>query len=77
MYDIQHIVIDNLQFMMGAMTQTNDRFVVQDLLIGEFRRFASTENIHVSQINLSPPFLRNNSSYRGQFVDFGFSIIAY
>lgn len=49
-HDIQHIVIDNLQFMMGAMNQSNDRFMVQDLLISEFRRFASAENVHVTVV---------------------------
>jgi len=50
--DIAHVVVDNLQFMLGVTSseRTMDRFWKQDLVIGSFRKFASTNNCHVSLV---------------------------
>ena len=52
MHDVQHVVLDNLQFMLtgqgagagGAM----DRFELQDRAISEFRHFATHRNVHIT-----------------------------
>ena len=49
-YDIQHVIIDNLQFMSASTYSIGDRYSVQDHAIAEFRRFASHKNIHVSLV---------------------------
>ncbi|XP_077517974.1 mitochondrial DNA helicase isoform X1 [Amblyomma americanum] len=51
-HDIQHVVVDNVQFMMGVgMDSSNvDRFWRQDLLIAAFRRFATQHNCHVTLV---------------------------
>ncbi|XP_050040549.1 twinkle mtDNA helicase isoform X1 [Dermacentor andersoni] len=51
-HDIQHVVVDNVQFMMGVgMDNSNvDRFWRQDLLIAAFRRFATQHNCHVTLV---------------------------
>lgn len=48
--DISHIVIDNLQFMMGSSGDSMDRFHQQDLIIGAFRRFATDNNVHITLV---------------------------
>lgn len=51
--DISHIVIDNLQFMMGTSSDSNgslDRFHRQDQIIGSFRRFATDNNVHITLV---------------------------
>ncbi|KAI1887057.1 hypothetical protein AGOR_G00202110 [Albula goreensis] len=50
LYDISHVVIDNLQFMMGQEKLSLDRFAVQDQIIGAFRQFATSSCCHVSLI---------------------------
>ena len=50
-HDIAHIVVDNLQFMMGLDNVTAaDRFFRQDQMIGEFRKFATKHNCHVTLV---------------------------
>ncbi|CAL7944131.1 unnamed protein product [Xylocopa violacea] len=51
-YDIAHVVIDNVQFMMGTMESSNyiDRFWKQDDIIAKFRNFATTNNCHVTMV---------------------------
>lgn len=52
-HDIQHLVIDNLQFMMGLSAESEkfmDRFYKQDLVIAAFRTFATQRNCHVTLI---------------------------
>lgn len=46
-HDIQHIIVDNLQFMLGS-TNIMDRYTAQNQAIGELRKFASLENVHIS-----------------------------
>lgn len=52
-HDISHIVIDNLQFMMGTSSSEHssmDRYYRQDQIIGSFRRFATDNNVHVTLV---------------------------
>ncbi|XP_046460713.1 twinkle mtDNA helicase-like [Daphnia pulex] len=51
-YDISHVVIDNLQFMMGTSNENSsmDRYHRQDQIIGSFRRFATDNNVHVTLV---------------------------
>ncbi|XP_023676102.2 twinkle mtDNA helicase [Paramormyrops kingsleyae] len=50
LYDISHVVIDNLQFMMGQENVSVDKFAVQDQIIGAFRTFATNSSCHVTLI---------------------------
>ncbi|XP_068161901.1 twinkle mtDNA helicase [Antennarius striatus] len=50
MYDINHVIIDNLQFMMGQENLSLDKFAVQDHIIGVFRRFATNSSCHITLI---------------------------
>ncbi|XP_067937283.1 twinkle mtDNA helicase-like [Watersipora subatra] len=50
LYDISHVIVDNLQFMMGSLDSGIDRFVRQDQIISEFRRFATKMNCHVTLV---------------------------
>uniref|UniRef100_A0A1B6ML71 DNA 5'-3' helicase n=1 Tax=Graphocephala atropunctata TaxID=36148 RepID=A0A1B6ML71_9HEMI len=51
-HDISHVVIDNVQFMMGLSEGDSslDRFYRQDSIIGAFRNFATTANCHVTLV---------------------------
>lgn len=49
-YDISHVIIDNLQFMMGQENLSVDKFAVQDHIIGIFRKFATNSCCHVTLI---------------------------
>uniref|UniRef100_A0A8C4R9S1 DNA 5'-3' helicase n=1 Tax=Eptatretus burgeri TaxID=7764 RepID=A0A8C4R9S1_EPTBU len=49
-YDISHVVIDNLQFMMGQSNSSLDRFAMQDHIIRAFRNFATTYSCHVTLV---------------------------
>ncbi|XP_070608950.1 twinkle mtDNA helicase [Erythrolamprus reginae] len=50
MYDITHVIIDNLQFMMGQEQLSVDRLALQDYIVGTFRKFATDNNCHVTLI---------------------------
>ncbi|XP_029383821.1 twinkle mtDNA helicase [Echeneis naucrates] len=50
LYDINHVIIDNLQFMMGQEHLSVDKFAVQDHIIGAFRKFATNTSCHVTLI---------------------------
>ncbi|XP_063291189.1 twinkle mtDNA helicase [Pelobates fuscus] len=50
MYDINHVIIDNLQFMMGQENLFSDKFAVQDYMVGAFRKFATEHNCHVTVV---------------------------
>ncbi|XP_054898725.1 twinkle protein, mitochondrial [Poeciliopsis prolifica] len=50
LYDINHVIIDNLQFMMGQENLSVDKFAVQDHIIGMFRKFATNSSCHVTLI---------------------------
>lgn len=49
-YDIAHVIIDNIQFMMGTTGRGMDRFYVQDLIVQKFRKFATLHNVHVTLV---------------------------
>lgn len=51
-HDIQHVVVDNMQFMMGVGQDNSrmDRFWKQDLLVAAFRRFATQHSCHVTLV---------------------------
>lgn len=51
-YDISHVIIDNVQFMLGMLdSETNlDRFYRQDALIAAFRNLATANNCHVTLV---------------------------
>uniref|UniRef100_A0A8B9P751 Twinkle mtDNA helicase n=1 Tax=Apteryx owenii TaxID=8824 RepID=A0A8B9P751_APTOW len=50
MYDITHVVIDNLQFMMGHEHLSVDRLAVQDYIVGAFRKFATDNTCHITLV---------------------------
>uniref|UniRef100_A0A1B6CJG9 SF4 helicase domain-containing protein n=2 Tax=Clastoptera arizonana TaxID=38151 RepID=A0A1B6CJG9_9HEMI len=52
-HDIAHVVIDNVQFMLGMSNNdagSFDRFYRQDAMIAAFRYFATTYNCHVTLV---------------------------
>lgn len=50
-HDINHVIIDNLQFMMGiSLNESSDRFWKQDVIISGFRSFATKKNCHVTLV---------------------------
>ncbi|XP_055594710.1 mitochondrial DNA helicase [Uranotaenia lowii] len=52
-HDIQHVIIDNLQFMMGVSEESMkhlDRYWKQDAIIASFRSFATRKNCHVTLV---------------------------
>lgn len=51
-HDIAHVVVDNLQFMMGVESDRMmmDRFQRQDQIVAAFRKFATTMNCHVTVV---------------------------
>ncbi|XP_074090005.1 twinkle mtDNA helicase [Macrotis lagotis] len=49
-YDICHVIIDNLQFMMGQEQFSSDRIAAQDYIVGAFRKFATDNNCHVTLV---------------------------
>uniref|UniRef100_A0A8C5R2T6 Twinkle mtDNA helicase n=1 Tax=Leptobrachium leishanense TaxID=445787 RepID=A0A8C5R2T6_9ANUR len=50
MYDINHVIIDNLQFMMGQENLFTDKFALQDYMVGAFRKFSTDNNCHVTLV---------------------------
>ena len=48
--DINHIVIDNLQFMMSGQGYGNKKFDLQDMVIQKLREVATKRKIHVSLV---------------------------
>lgn len=52
-HDVQHIILDNMQFMMSRNTRgfsNFDKFDMQDIAIEKFRRFATEHNVHVTLV---------------------------
>ncbi|KAK2578641.1 hypothetical protein KPH14_012133 [Odynerus spinipes] len=51
-HDISHVIIDNVQFMMGTSDESKhvDRFWRQDRIIAAFRTFATKYNCHVTLV---------------------------
>ena len=49
-FDIQNIVLDNLQFMVGVPTKQVNKFDYQDEIIHKIRKFATEKNIHLTLV---------------------------
>ena len=49
-HDITHVIVDNLQFMLGMDFTEKNRFVKQDHVVSAFRQFATEKNCHVTLI---------------------------
>lgn len=49
-HDIGHVIIDNLQFMMGTSDSSVDRFWKQDQIVAAFRQFATAHNVHITVV---------------------------
>lgn len=51
-HDINHVIIDNLQFMMGTSDDPRhmDRYWKQDAIISSFRTFTTHKNCHVTLV---------------------------
>lgn len=49
-HDIQHVIVDNLQFMISGQGQGWERWEVQDEALSVFRRFASEHGVHVTMV---------------------------
>merc|ERR1719495_218455 len=67
-HDITHVIIDNMQFMLGAHPSI-DPFKVQDSTIQLMRQFATAHNCHVTLVihprKESEAMLSTNSIYGG------------
>jgi twinkle protein len=53
-YDVQHVLIDNVQFMIGSgysdKPKNMDRYQYQDLIVGSMRQFATQLDCHVTLV---------------------------
>ena len=49
-HDIAHVIVDNLQFMMGTDSNISDRFMRQEHIISAFRKFATNMNCHITLV---------------------------
>ncbi|KAF1785135.1 P-loop containing nucleoside triphosphate hydrolase [Phytophthora cactorum] len=49
-YDVQHILLDNVQFMMAGQGRGFDKFERQDAALDKFRKFASSKNVHLTLV---------------------------
>ncbi|OMJ81488.1 hypothetical protein SteCoe_18056 [Stentor coeruleus] len=49
-YDISHIVVDNLQFMLSGQALGMNKFDLQDSVISKFRNFATDKNVHLTLV---------------------------
>lgn len=49
-YDIDHVIVDNLQFMTSYLSRGDDKFFAQNHVISALRNFASSKNVHVTLV---------------------------
>jgi twinkle protein len=50
-YDVRHIVLDNLQFMLSQQAGNSlDKWEVQDNAIAEIRNFATQQDVHITLV---------------------------
>ena len=49
-FDIAHIVIDNLQFLLSGQGKGFERFDIQDALISKLRHFSIDKNVHITLV---------------------------
>ncbi|XP_063633510.1 mitochondrial DNA helicase [Cydia splendana] len=50
MHDISHVVVDNVQFMLGLGETEGDRYARQDAVVAAFRTFATARHTHVTLV---------------------------
>ncbi|XP_063372503.1 mitochondrial DNA helicase [Cydia amplana] len=50
MHDISHVVVDNVQFMLGVGEAEGDRYARQDAVVAAFRTFATARHTHVTLV---------------------------
>ena len=48
--DVAHIILDNLQFLMGTQARGYDKFEMQDEMIAKLRKLATEQNVHISLV---------------------------
>lgn len=51
--DVEHIILDNMQFMISRHSKNNakfDKFDIQDIAIEKFRKFATEHNVHLTLV---------------------------
>jgi len=49
--NVQHVIVDNLQFMLGSSGSTGiNPFMIQDAVFSRFRQLATVKNIHVTMV---------------------------
>eukprot|EP01127_Copromyxa_protea_P020754 TRINITY_DN6973_c0_g1_i1.p1 TRINITY_DN6973_c0_g1~~TRINITY_DN6973_c0_g1_i1.p1 ORF type:complete len:778 (-),score=123.30 TRINITY_DN6973_c0_g1_i1:132-2402(-) len=49
-YDVEHIILDNLQFMTGSNARGYEKFDILDNAIERFRKFATNKNVHITLV---------------------------
>ncbi|OQR85631.1 twinkle protein [Achlya hypogyna] len=49
-HDVQHILLDNIQFMMSGQGRGYDKFERQDAALDKFRKFATAKNVHITLV---------------------------
>lgn len=49
-YDVSHVVLDNLQFMTSGQGRGYEKFEVMDRAVEKFRAFSTQNNVHVSLV---------------------------
>ncbi|CAG8450907.1 6746_t:CDS:2 [Diversispora eburnea] len=50
-FDVQHIIIDNLQFMTSDLGRHHlDKFEIQDRVVSAFRKLATEKHVHISVV---------------------------
>ncbi|KAJ1903624.1 hypothetical protein IWQ60_012556, partial [Tieghemiomyces parasiticus] len=49
-YDVQHVLIDNLQFMMTGQGRGYEKWDLQEAAMNTFRKFATENNVHVTLV---------------------------
>ncbi|CAG8555336.1 11307_t:CDS:2 [Ambispora gerdemannii] len=49
-FDVQHVIIDNLQFMTADQGRFHDRWELQDRTVGTFRKFATERGVHITLV---------------------------
>ncbi|KAG9298777.1 hypothetical protein G9A89_012845 [Geosiphon pyriformis] len=49
-FDVQHVIIDNLQFMSSEQGRFYDRWELQDRIVNTFRKFATERSVHITLV---------------------------
>ena len=50
-YDVRHIILDNLQFMLSQQGRSSlDRWELQDDAVAELRKFATEQDVHITLV---------------------------